>query len=42
MTDKDISQIAQEYLGSIDDEVDESLNEELNGKIEQGEKNTKD
>lgn len=37
MTDKDISQMAQEYLGSIDDEVDECLKEELNGKIEQGE-----
>jgi hypothetical protein len=37
MTDKDISQMAKEYLGSIDDEVDESHKEELREKIEQGE-----
>ncbi|PSP83773.1 hypothetical protein BRC96_08135 [Halobacteriales archaeon QS_6_64_34] len=37
MTDKDISQMADEYLSSIDDEVDESHKEELRGKIEQGE-----
>jgi len=36
MTDKDISQMAEEYLGSIDDEVDESHKEELREKIEQG------
>ncbi len=37
MTDKDISQMAEEYLGSIDDEIDESHKEELREKIEQGE-----
>lgn len=37
MTDKDISQMAEEYLGSIDDEVDESHKEELREQIEHGE-----
>lgn len=37
MTDKDISQMAEEYLGSIGTEVNENYKEELKKKIEQGE-----
>lgn len=37
MTANDISQMAEEYLASLDDEVDESHKEELQEKIEQGE-----
>jgi hypothetical protein len=38
MTDKNISQMAEEYRASLDDEVDESRKEELQEEIEQGEK----